>query len=152
MKKDDFGNRECIIFVGIQASGKSTFYKEKFFKTHVRINLDMLKTRHREQIFVDASIQAKQPFVVDNTNPTRIDRQKYIEIAKKHRFKVVGYYFVPDYELSLERNETRQGKEQVADIGIKSTLKKLETPSYREGFDELYWVRSQDGQFVVEEV
>lgn len=112
----------------------------------------MLKTRHREQIFVDASIQAKQPFVVDNTNPTRIDRQKYIEVAKKHRFKVIGYYFVPDYELSLERNETRQGKERVADIGIKSTLKKLETPSYHEGFDELFWVRSQDGQFVVEEV
>ena len=25
---------ECIIFVGIQGSGKSTFYKENFFKTH----------------------------------------------------------------------------------------------------------------------
>ena len=39
---------ECIIFVGIQGSGKSTFYKENFFKTHVRINLDMLKSRNRE--------------------------------------------------------------------------------------------------------
>jgi transcriptional regulator with XRE-family HTH domain len=36
---------EAIIFVGIQASGKSTFYRERFFDTHLRINLDMLKTR-----------------------------------------------------------------------------------------------------------
>ncbi|MDR9857191.1 AAA family ATPase [Paenibacillus sp. VCA1] len=143
---------ECILFVGIQASGKSTFYKEKFFKTHVRINLDMLKTRHREHIFVEASIKAKQPFVIDNTNPTIIDRQKYIEVAKKNKFKVIGYCFVPDYELSLERNNARQGKERIAEIGIKSTLRKLQTPSYNEGFDELYLVRSLHGRFEVEEV
>jgi len=35
---------EAVIFTGIQAVGKSTFYKEHFFTTHVRINLDMLKT------------------------------------------------------------------------------------------------------------
>jgi len=38
---------EAIIFIGIQATGKSTFYKDNFFKTHIRINLDMLKTRKR---------------------------------------------------------------------------------------------------------
>ncbi|GIO34456.1 MULTISPECIES: AAA family ATPase [Paenibacillus] len=143
---------ECILFVGIQASGKSTFYKENFFKTHVRINLDMLKTRHREHIFVEASIKAKQPFVIDNTNPTIIDRQKYIEVAKKNNFKVIGYCFVPDYESSLERNNARQGKERIAEIGIKSTLRKLQTPSYSEGFDELYLVRSLHGRFEIEEV
>ena len=35
---------EAVLFVGLQASGKSTFYRERFFRTHVRINLDMLKT------------------------------------------------------------------------------------------------------------
>lgn len=39
---------EVVIFIGIQAVGKSTFYKEKFFKTHIRINLDMLRSRDRE--------------------------------------------------------------------------------------------------------
>jgi predicted kinase len=39
---------QAIIFMGIQACGKSTFYHHKFALTHVRINLDMLKTRHRE--------------------------------------------------------------------------------------------------------
>ncbi|MCB9352743.1 MAG: ATP-binding protein, partial [Lewinellaceae bacterium] len=31
---------EGILFIGIQASGKSTFYKERFFNSHLRISLD----------------------------------------------------------------------------------------------------------------
>ena len=63
------GSMEALIFVGLQASGKSTFYKERFFTTHLRINLDMLRTRHRERLLIGACLEAKQPFVVDNTNP-----------------------------------------------------------------------------------
>ena len=33
---------EAIIFTGIQATGKSTFYKQNFFNSHVRISLDLL--------------------------------------------------------------------------------------------------------------
>jgi hypothetical protein len=35
----------------------------------------MLKTRHREHHFLQACIEARQPFVVDNTNATRVERQ-----------------------------------------------------------------------------
>ncbi|WP_025681676.1 ATP-binding protein [Paenibacillus massiliensis] len=140
---------ECVIFIGIQASGKSTFYKEQFFTTHMRINLDMLRTRYREHIFVEAALKGKQAFVVDNTNPAVADRQKYIAAAKEHHFKVVGYYFQPDYELSIHRNEQRQGKAKIPEIGIKSTLKNLQIPSYAEAFDELYMVRSLDNEFEV---
>ena len=44
---------EIILFIGIQATGKSSFFRERFFRTHVRVNLDMLKTRHREKLLVD---------------------------------------------------------------------------------------------------
>ena len=37
---------EAVILIGIQATGKSEFYKNKFADTHMRINLDMLKTRN----------------------------------------------------------------------------------------------------------
>jgi hypothetical protein len=40
---------QAIVFIGIQACDKSTFYHHQFGLTHVRINLDMLKTRYREQ-------------------------------------------------------------------------------------------------------
>ena len=60
---------ELIIFIGCQASGKSTFFKRYFSDTHIRLNLDMLKTRHRERILFQACLAAKQKCVVDNTNP-----------------------------------------------------------------------------------
>ncbi|MEN3294973.1 MAG: hypothetical protein V7642_4226, partial [Burkholderiales bacterium] len=41
---------EMLLFIGIQASGKSTFYKERFFDTHVRISMDLLRTRNRESV------------------------------------------------------------------------------------------------------
>jgi hypothetical protein len=40
---------DAVILVGVQAAGKSTFYRERFFATHVRIRLDLLRTRHRER-------------------------------------------------------------------------------------------------------
>lgn len=138
--------------MGLQASGKSTFCKERLFQTHIRINLDMLRTRHRENIYINASFQAKQPFVVDNTNPTVEDRRKYIELAKKHDFRVIGYYFEPDYAESIQRNEVRSGKERIPEIGIKSVMKKLQAPQFDEGFDELYRVRTGQGTFYVEEL
>ncbi|MFP4973995.1 AAA family ATPase [Paenibacillus sp. CN-4] len=141
---------ECVIFIGIQASGKSTFYKERFFATHMRINLDMLRTRNRESIYLEASLRAKQPFVIDNTNPSALDRQRYIQPAKELGFSVKGYFFEPDYEVSMERNERREGRAKVREAGIKSTLAKLERPHAAEGFDELYLVRFRNGCFEVE--
>jgi len=143
---------EAVIFIGIQATGKSTFYKERFFKTHIRINLDMLKTRSREDILLDACIKAKQPFVVDNTNPSIEDRKKYIDIAKNAKFRVVGYYFQSNIADAIMRNEKREGKECIPLAGIKSTHAKLQLPSLEEGFDELYYVKIDDeNKFVVEE-
>ena len=66
---------ECIIFTGTQACGKSTFYLERFFRTHVRINLDMLRTRRRERLLIEACLEAGQPFVVDTTPVGREDRR-----------------------------------------------------------------------------
>ncbi|GGA05193.1 hypothetical protein GCM10008018_59060 [Paenibacillus marchantiophytorum] len=141
---------ECVIFVGIQASGKSTLFKERFFNTHMRINLDMLKTRHREDIYLAASVQAKQSFVVDNTNPTIEDRKKYIDIAKDSKYKVVGYFFEPNFDESIKRNEARQGREKIPEVGIKSVMKNLQPPQMSEGFDELYIVRLVNGEFIID--
>ena len=51
--------------MGIQAVGKSTFFNDRFSKTHIRINLDMLRTRHRENAILKACFEASQSFVVD---------------------------------------------------------------------------------------
>ena len=132
---------EAIIFVGIQAVGKSTFYQQRLFKTHVRISLDMLKTRHREDIFLRACIDAQQSFVVDNTNPTIEERRKYIELARANRFRIIGYYFQSSVADALKRNAFREDKSRIPDLGILGTFKRLQLPVYAEGFDELYFVK-----------
>ena len=143
---------EAVIFIGIQATGKSTYYKDEFFKTHIRINLDMLKTRNREDKFLDTCIKAKQPFVIDNTNPSVMDRKKYVDIAKSAKFRVIGYYFQSNIAEAIKKNERREGREHIPLAGIKSTHAKLELPNLDEGFDELYYVRiNEENKFVVEE-
>ncbi len=143
---------EIIIFIGIQASGKSEFYKYKFYKTHIRINLDMLKTRNREKILVEACFKAKQSFVIDNTNTTIEDRKKYIDMAKEHNFKVIGYYFESIVNKSLVRNKNRFGKEKLPPIAIIKTHSKLQLPSLEEEFDEIFYVKINDNnEFVIEE-
>lgn len=142
---------EAVIFVGIQATGKSSFYRERFFDTHVRINLDMLKTRHRERIFLRACVEARQPFVVDNTNPSIEERARYVEPARAGGFRVVGYHFRSTVGDALARNALRTGKARIPNRGIFGTNKRLQIPSLGEGFDELYQVRVDGtGSFVVE--
>jgi predicted kinase len=143
---------EAVIFVGIPASGKSTFYLQRFFETHIRINLDMLRTRHRERVLLEACIAAKQPFVVDNTNVTREDRARYIAPAKAAHFRVLGYYFRSSIGGSLERNRGRTGGRVVPDKGVAAKYHKLQLPSLEEGFDQLYYVTMRDdGGFDVRE-
>ncbi len=142
---------EMILFVGCQGAGKTTFYLERFFKTHIRVNLDMLKTRHREGLLVAACLQMKQRFVVDNTNATVKNRQRYFDLARDSRFKMIGYYFDTPIDEALERNARREGKERIPEIGVRGTFAKLEPPAYAEGFDELFRVRVlPDGQYGVE--
>lgn len=143
---------EMILFIGIQATGKSTFYRERFADTHVRLNLDMLKTRHREKLLMEACLYAKQPFVVDNTNVTKGGRKRYIEWAREHQFAIHGYYFRSVISEALPRNEARVGKARVPMPGVLGTAKRLELPVFEEGFDTLHYVQfDAEGGFIVEE-
>ena len=142
---------EAIIFIGLQASGKTSFYQEQFSNTHLGLSLDMLKTRNRENILLESCLVAKQPFVVDNTNPTQLERSKYIKLAKQYKFTIKAYYFCSSLSGCLQRNAGREGKQKIPEVGVKGTYNKLEIPNYSEGFDALSYVSLVDGQFVVEE-
>lgn len=143
---------EAVIFAGIQASGKSSFYRERFSDTYLRINLDMLKTRHREDLLLRACIDARQPFVVDNTNPSAQERARYIQTAHASGFRVVGYYFRSSVKEALARNDRRTGKARVPEKGVFGTYKRLQLPNLEEGFGLLYHVHiDENGRFVVEE-
>lgn len=141
---------EAILFIGIQGAGKSAFFKERFFSTHVRISLDLLRTRHRELRLLEVCLSTQQRFVIDNTNPTCDERRPYILAAKAARFEVIGYYFQSRVEDCRRRNDLRSDAERVPDVAIFSTAKKLERPTLPEGFDKLFYVRLEERRFVVE--
>ncbi|HKX31544.1 MAG TPA: AAA family ATPase [Blastocatellia bacterium] len=143
---------EAVILIGVQGSGKSTFCRERFFETHVRINLDMLKTRRREALLLRACLEAKQRFVVDNTNVTAADRQRYIGPASAAGFTVTGYFFNSRLEDALKRNRQRTGKSRIPERGVIGTYRRLELPQLSEGFDRLFSVSiTETREFAVEE-
>jgi predicted kinase len=142
---------QMVIFVGIQGTGKSTFFKERFFDTHIRINFDMLKTKHREKLLIESCLEAKQPFVIDKTNPTIERRAKYIALAKQYKFSVAGYYFASSLADAVERNNQREGKAKIPEKGLYATYSRLQIPSLTEGFDELFYVKINEIKgFVIE--
>ena len=140
--------RQMILFIGIQASGKTTFYT-KVLSPHgyVHINLDTLHTRHKEQVAISECYEQGVSFVVDNTNPEMADRSRYIPEAKQRGYEVIGIYFQSILKDCIARNKGRKNK--VPRLAIPNTQNKLEMPDYSEGFDKLYFVQIKDDGFMI---
>jgi predicted kinase len=144
---------ELVIFIGLQASGKSTYFRERFAATHELVSKDLFpnnRNRNRRQAqLIEAALGAGSSVVVDNTNPTVEDRQSLIRLGREHGAKIVGYYFESTARECVERNRLRAGKAKVPDVAIYATAKKLVPPPYSEGFDELFRVRLTRSSFEV---
>ena len=84
--------RQMILFIGIQASGKTTFYTKVLFPHgYVHINLDTLHTRHKEQAAIRKCYEHGSSFVVDNTNPKKADRARYINEARRNEYEAYTF-------------------------------------------------------------
>jgi predicted kinase len=145
---------ELVVFVGLQASGKSTFFSERFAGTHEHVSKDLFpnnRNRNRRQAqLIEASLSSGSPVVVDNTNPTPEERREIVELGRRYTARIVGYYFESGVRDCVERNRRREGKARVPDVAIYATAKRLDAPSYSEGFDELFRVRMTGSSFEVE--
>ncbi|HEY7094066.1 MAG TPA: ATP-binding protein [Ktedonobacterales bacterium] len=146
---------ELTLLIGLQAAGKTTFYRQRLADGYTHISMDLLRnnphlTRRQAQL-IEQALQAGQPVVIDNTSPTVEVRAPLIALGKQYGYTIIGYYFLPDVAASLKRNAGREGKAKVPPVAIYATRKKLQPPSYAEGFAQLYSVRIvEDGAFRVE--
>ena len=139
---------QLVIFVGLQAAGKSSFFRERFASTHAHVSKDLMPRAARDKesrqlAQVEQALLIGQPVVVDNTNPRAADRAPLIELARRYEARVVGYFFEPGIQDSLRRNAAREP--QVPKVAIFTTAKKLQPPSFEEGFDEIHHVRLAEG-------
>jgi hypothetical protein len=119
---------EAVVFCGVQGSGKTSLYRDRFLETHVRISMDLLHTRRREEAFLALCLESGQRFVVDNTNPTPTDRRRYVEPAR-----------------ALARNAARPARRRVHVAGVLGTGRRLVRPTLEEGFDELWHATAAPG-------
>lgn len=144
-----------VVFVGLQASGKSTFYRSRFAATHVLVSKDMLRNNpnreRRQRELAAAALSRGDSVVVDNTNPAAADRTPLVEIGSRLGARVICYYFESKLDACRKRNASREGRACVPEVALRAIAKRLEVPAREEGFDELYYVRiDSDGEFVVE--
>ena len=79
--------------------------------------MDLLRTRAREAAFLELCLETRQPFVVDNTNPTAADRARYVEPARAAGFRVVGYLVEVDRALAAGAQRGRAGRARVPGRG-----------------------------------
>lgn len=131
-----------VVLVGLQGAGKSTLARGFFGDTHVRVNLDMLRTRHREAALVEACVATSTPFVVDNTNLGPGERRRYLDAARDRAVLVAVWVDTP-LETALARNELRVGKARVPDHVIVRAHRRLQPPRHDEGFRDVWCVRDE---------
>ena len=140
-----------ILFIGIPASGKSTFYHRVLEDRNLNyVSLDTLGTRAQERAAFEAALAARRSIVIDNTNVTKTLRVRYIAPAKAAGYRVVGLIFQSVVAACLARTEQREGTAKVKRLAVLGMSAQLELPSKDEGFDNLFFVRITDGLFEIE--
>jgi predicted kinase len=143
---------ELVILVGLPAAGKSTFFRERFAATHAHVSRDLMPRAARDKQVrqadqVERALAAGSAVVVDNLNSRAADRAPLIAAARRHGARCMAYFFIPQVPQSVRRNEARTPR--VPKVAIFTAAKKLEPPSFAEGFDEIHEVRAEGGAFSV---
>lgn len=132
------------VLVGLQASGKTTFYQRRLAPEYLHVSKDNWpRARNREarqRRLVAAALAAGHAVAVDNTNASPAEREALVALARAAGAPVVAYWFPPDVPGSLRRNADRQGRARVPDVGLFATLRRLTPPRPEEGFDEIFEV------------
>lgn len=141
----DASRPEVVILVGLQASGKSTYGRQRYGATHVLVSRDLFRNHprpaRRQRELLDQALRAGRSALVDNTSPTLADRAAVVELARALGARVTCCFFPPDVRASIARNARREGKERIPVVGILATAKRLVAPTLEEGFDRLVEVR-----------
>ena len=139
-----------MILIGLPASGKTTFYRDRFAATHDHVSKDLMRhvarPQARQQQLIAASLAAGRSVVVDNTNPTRAARAAIVGLARQHGVPVTAYFFETAAADALRRNRRREGRDRVPDVAIFTVRKRLEPPAASEGFERMYLVKVHEAE------
>lgn len=133
---------EVIIMVGCPASGKSFFSEKNLVpKGYLRVNRDKLGSWQKCVKVMEQALSDQKKVVIDNTNPNRETRKRYIEAAKRFNARCRCFIMKVDDAHAKHNNRFREltdkMHEKVSDIIINSYYKHFEEPTLDEGFTEI---------------
>lgn len=134
-------SQELILCVGYPASGKSFFVMEHLVPAgYVQVNRDMLGSWQKCVTRCRTALGQKHSVAVDNTNPDRESRNRYIQCAKEAGVPVRCFLFTASLEHSRHNNEFRhlfgtdKAHAPVNDMVINAYKSKFTEPNLDEGF------------------
>ncbi|CBK24580.2 uncharacterized protein [Blastocystis hominis] len=146
---------ELVLLVGSPASGKSTLCDE-YFREYQRVNQDTLKTLPKCIQFATKWLKQKVSVVVDNTNPSRDIRRKWIQLARQCRVPVRAVVLESSRSLANHLNIFRSfgfgtTQRKVPRVAMNVFFSRYETPSESEGFFAVVQIPFQMKKFASKE-
>ncbi|XP_076470105.1 uncharacterized protein LOC143300373 [Babylonia areolata] len=135
-------SQEVVVFVGLQASGKTSFAKNHLVpKGYIHINQDTLKTWQKCVSECSKALEAGKSVVIDNTNVEPESRARYIDCARKAGKPCRCFFF--DFTVSQCRHNerfreiTNKDHKPINEQIFNSTKSKFKPPETREGFSKV---------------
>ena len=137
--------QELVIFVGYPASGKSTFFQEHMeVKGYCHVNRDSLGSWQKCVAKCTEYLTSGKNVVVDNTNPDRDSRSRYIQVGKGLKIPVRCFHFVVSEAHAKHNNRFREltRKEgdkhsKISDMVFNIFKSKYVEPKLDEGFSDI---------------
>ncbi len=137
--------KDLIILVGFPGSGKSTFIT-KNLDNYYFVSLDKEKTPAKCLKLVNKYMEMGRNIVVDNTNPSKESRKKFIDIAIKNKYNVRCMKMLTQENHALHNNYYRylyKNQKFVPTIAYNIYKKKYEEPELEEGYYEILHINPE---------
>ncbi|XP_069681428.1 uncharacterized protein F21D5.5 isoform X2 [Periplaneta americana] len=134
--------KEVILMVGCQGSGKSFFASTYLVpKGYQCVNRDKLGSWQKCVSIMESALSSGRSVVVDNTNPDKESRKRFIEVPKRLGVPCRCFVMKTSMEHSKHNNKFREytddDHEPISDMIINMYKTKYVEPTMDEGFSAI---------------